>query len=231
MKTATLTPLSAKPIVILGGPFGSGKTEVAVNYALLSAHSGRPTTIADLDIVNPYFRTSGLRAMLEAAGIRVVAPSVRLAQFDAPALPGEINTLFDDLASHSVLDVGGDPVGTAALAGLASQLGKREYDFWVVVNQRRPQTRELGQIPERVRELERAARLSVTGLVSNTHLGEQTTVDCVMAGHRMIEQAAAELNLPLAFVAVTDSITDQVELDLPVLPITRHLHLPWEESS
>jgi hypothetical protein len=225
-----VSPLSPKRIVILGGPFGSGKTEVAVSYALLSASSGRPTAIADLDIVNPYFRTSGLRAMLEGAGIRVVAPSVRLAQFDAPALPGEINSLFDDRASHSVLDVGGDPVGTAALAGLASQLAKKDYDLWVVVNQRRPQTRDHQQIVERVRELERAARLSVTGLVSNTHLGEQTTVECVMAGHRVIAQAATQLNLPLAFAAVTASVGDQVELDIPVLPIARHLHLPWEES-
>ena len=224
------TALSEKRVVILGGPFGSGKTEVAVNYALLSVNSGRPTTIADLDIVNPYFRASGLRALLEGAGIRVVAPSLRLAQFDAPALPGEINTLFDDRASFSVLDVGGDPVGTAALAGLASQLAEKEYDFWAVVNQRRPQTREHGQIVERVRELGRAARLSVTGLVSNTHLGEQTTVECIMAGHRVIEQAAAELHLPLVFAAVTDSVADQVELDLPLLPIARHLHLPWEES-
>jgi len=226
---SALSPLSDKHLAIFGGPFGSGKTEVAINYALLSAASGRPTAIADLDIVNPYFRTSGQRARLEQAGIRVVAPSSRLAQFDAPALPGEITGLLRD-AAWSIFDVGGDPVGTAVLAGLVSQIAEKEYDFWIVVNQRRPQTRTRDDIIARVQEIEAAARLTVTGLVSNTHLSEQTIVEHMLTGHQLIEQAATQLRLPVAFAAVPASLVGQASWKVPILPIVRRLRVPWEEE-
>jgi hypothetical protein len=127
-------------ITIFTGHFGSGKTEVAVNYALQTAERGKKTAIVDLDIVNPFFRTADVRNMLEDKGIKVVTPVYANTNVDVPSLPAEINTMFEDRSYSVVLDVGGDDLGARAVSRYKEQIAGEDHIHYFVVNTRRPKT-------------------------------------------------------------------------------------------
>jgi hypothetical protein len=214
------------------GELGSGKTEVALNYSLWLAEAGRRVAVVDLDIVNPYFRVLEHRARLEGRGVRVVAPPDRFAAFDAPAIPDEALSVFRDPEWTGIFDLGGGPAGARALGGFASLFGEyaEQYAVWIVVNARRPTTRTEDDIAAMIRHIEASSSLSATGLVSNTHLCEETTADDVLAGHAVTSAAAGRRGLPVVFAAVDHRLADEVRLDCPILPIRRQVRLPWEQA-
>jgi hypothetical protein len=221
--------LSPARFAIFIGAFGSGKTEVAVNYALACLAAGRPAAIVDLDVVNPYLRVGELRPRLERAGLQVIAPGDELSRFDTPALSPEIVGLFQEETRWAVLDVGGDAAGTRALGQYAPTLQRLGPELWLVINARRPDTRTPADMVETARALERQARLKLTGLINNTNLLEETTAETVRSGHRLVVAAAAELGLPVTFAAAPEALApDLPDLGSPLLPLRRHLFSPWE---
>lgn len=215
-------------ISIFTGNIGSGKTEIALNYAMKKLEEGSQVTVVDLDIINPYFRTRTVREYLEGRGLTVVSPEGKLAGADVPALSPAIYGVLQGKSGLGVFDVGGDEVGAIALGRYKNHLVPGDYALFFVVNACRPFTRDVKGITTVLREIERASRLRVNALVSNTNLGPATDAATFLEGHHTVVEAARRLELPVAFAAVRrDLVEDVGEIGLPLLPLDLFMKPPW----
>ena len=182
-------PQNARRITLFAGHYGSGKTNVALNFARMLKRAGGRVVVADLDIVNPYFRTKDSTAQLAAEGIELVVSDYANSNVDFPALPKEIYAVVapdEDAAGASrmraVIDVGGDDCGALAPGRHARDIRARgDYAMLGVINASRPLTRTPADTVAVLREIEVAGQLPFTGLVNNTNLGPDTTVEDVLA--------------------------------------------------
>jgi len=221
-------------LLMVVGNYGSGKTEIAVHLARRWARQGIRVSLADLDLVNPYFRCREARAPLEEAGIQVVAPSPELEWSDLPIVLPEITALLHPAAGHcTIFDVGGDDVGSRVLSSLRCALGVSPYELWQVVNQSRPFTNTVGGCLQMQASIEAATRLKVTGLVANTHLMEHTDARVIYDGYELAREVARSSGLPLRCVAVPSALADDPllhSIDAPLLPIRRMMLPPWSSK-
>lgn len=223
------TPLSDRPIVAFTGPFGCGKTEVVINYALAAQRQGRASCIIDLDVITPYFRVGDYRDRLAKEGVHVIAPEGALASSELPALPPEIAAAISGQDMHVVLDVGGDPVGTRLLGTYAPQLAARRCDVWMVANPFRPSSNSPEGLAEQARAIEASSPLRLTGLVANPHLGPATEPRHLRSGWKQVRQAARLLRLTVVFFAVAEQFAEQAPAsDVPLVPMHLMLRLPWQ---
>ncbi len=218
-------------VTLFLGNYGSGKTEVAVNYALHLA-AGRPAgcvALADLDLVNPYFRSREPRDLLEAAGVRVILPGREYHNADLPILVPEVRASLTASTAHVILDVGGDDAGARVLGALTDVLPAGSYQALMVLNGSRPFTGDVAGIERMRRDIERAGRIRFTGFVSNTHLMGETTVETILSGHRLALAAAEATGLLLEFVCAPAELVAEVAAQVrePVLPIVRYLAPAW----
>lgn len=218
-------------LVMVVGNYGSGKTEVAVHLARRWARQGLQVSLADLDLVNPYFRCREARARLEEAGVRVVVPPPSLEWSDLPIMLPEIAGMLHPQPGHcSLFDVGGDDVGSRVLGSLHCALGSGRYELWQVMNRNRPFTSTVGGCLQMQASIEQASRLKVTGLVGNSHLMEHTDARVVYDGYELARDVARSSGIPLRCVAVSaelaaDPLLDSIEA--PLLPIRRMMLPPW----
>ena len=196
-----------KRVTLFCGHYGSGKTNIAVNYALHLRRQGLEVTIADLDIVNPYFRSKDSTDVLEAEGVRVIALPFANSSVDLPALPSSAYAVVQDRTRHAVLDIGGDDRGAYALGRFVPYLlEENDYEMLYVVNFQRPLTTTVSDAVEVMREIEQACGLAFTGIVNNTNLGAETTLDLVKGSYRKAEELCKETGLPLFMVTAESSI-------------------------
>jgi len=222
--------MKQKRINIFVGHFGSGKTEVAVNYAIRLVKGGNRTSIVDLDIVNPYFRTKDAQEALEKHGIWVITPMYANTNVDVPALPPEINTLFERKDYTAVFDVGGDDIGARALSRYRDEITSEEYELFAVINTRRPMTQSAEKIEEMIADLMAGSRLQVTGLINNTNLLQDTKAENILEGQKIIEQAAARLHIPIRYISGFGEAAEQAgkAAGLEVLSLEKLISLPWD---
>lgn len=218
-------------VTLFLGNYGSGKTEVAVNYALHLA-AGKPAdsvALADLDLVNPYFRSREPRDLLEAAGVRVIVPDREYQNADLPILVPGVRAALSASTAHVILDVGGDDAGARVLGALTEALPAGSYQALMVLNGNRPFTGDVAGIERIRREIERAGRIRIGGFVSNTHLMGETTLETIMDGHRLAQDAATSTGLPLELVCAPEALVAAVSARVaePVLPIVRYLPPAW----
>lgn len=223
-----------KRITIICGAYGSGKTEFAVAYALQKMNETRQKTgLVDLDIVNPYFRSRDLAGDGDLLAITFVSTEPGLENADLPALSPRIYTLLQDQRYQVVFDVGGDPVGARALGRFNSYFIKEPYDFWVVVNPFRPDTRNPEEAAKLIAGLEKASRLQATGLVSNINWGQKTTPELWNEGLPFINELSDKLKLPVVFHMVEESFF-QANRDLLAetnfFPVRLRMLPPWLEA-
>jgi hypothetical protein len=220
----------SKRVIIFTGNYGSGKTEVSVNYTLALAQVEPRLSIVDLDVVNPYFRCREAIAPLEEAGVEVIVPRGETFASELPIILPEVKGAITREHGRVVLDVGGDNVGARVLSSFGGSLPPERAELLMVLNARRPFTDTLEGAVQIIREIEAASRLRVGGLVSNTHLMEETSVEMVLEGVALAQAVGGELNVPLRFVAAMQSLVEPLgdeELPCPVLPMERRMLPPW----
>lgn len=218
-------------ITIIGGAFGSGKTEFAINYAKhLKEETSDQIGLVDLDIVNPYFRSRDLTAKLEQTGITVVSSEPGMENADIPALSPRIYSFLQDRSYQAVFDVGGDPVGARALGRFNQYFRAEPYDFWIVINPFRPDTRNADETAKMIESLQNAGRIQATGIVSNINLGRETSLEIWRQGLPLIQEIAARMDLPIVFQTVENGFlannTDFFK-DYPVFPLHLTMLPPW----
>ncbi len=209
-----------KRLTLFAGHYGSGKTNIAVNYALHLAGEGKKVCIADLDIVNPYFRTKDSADVLTAAGIDLISPQYANTNVDLPALPAESYRLVQDKKTYGIMDIGGDDRGAYALGRFTPAI-KEENDYRMafVANCYRPLTRTPEDALEIMREIENACGLRFTCIVNNSNLGPETTAQTVRDSLDFIESLSALSGLPLWLHTAMQSVAQELP-ELPVLPLT-----------
>lgn len=187
-----------KRLTLFAGHYGSGKTNIAVNYALALAKEGKKVCIADLDIVNPYFRTKDSAPELSAAGIELISPRFANTNVDLPALPAESYRLVQDKSCYGVMDIGGDDRGAYALGRFADAIREEgDYRMAFVFNCYRPLTATVPDALEIMREIERAAGLSFTCIVNNSNIGEETACEDLLASLPIAKELSRASGLPI----------------------------------
>ena len=214
-------------LTIVTGHYGTGKTEFSVNLALALAGEGARTALADLDIVNPYFRSREQRELLEAAGVRVVATSRALADADVPALPAELHAVLEDRTVRGVLDIGGDPSGARVLARYRPRILREDYQLLYVVNAARPEVRTAERSAEYLRAIEAVTGLRCTGLVNNTHLCGETGPEDIREGALLTEEVSRMTGVPIVCHAAEARFQERLR-DLNPFPMEIRMKKPWE---
>ena len=217
-------------IVVVVGNYGSGKTEVTINLAAHRLQAGIDVRIADLDLVNPYFRSRDVRGTLGQMGIEVVIPPERYVHADLPILSPKVAGMIRQPSQLTLLDVGGDEAGATVLSSLYEPLHDQSVQMLQVVNPYRPYTETIKGCLKIREQIEYAARISVTGLVGNANLIDETTLDDIINGYAFVRKLSMESDLPLMFITAEKRHLDRIDLDrfsCPVLPIHRQLVPPW----
>ncbi len=210
--------MNYKRITLLCGHYGSGKTNIAVNMALELAGQKDNVVVADLDIVNPYFRTMDSKEEFEKAGIRMIVSPYANSNLDIPALPQEMYAIVDDRTLNCVIDVGGDDRGAYALGRLSPAIREEDnYDMFLVVNRFRPLTPDAVSTIEVMREIEGAASLKFTGIINNSNLGAETQPEDVIASAEYAEEVARLSGLPLVLTSCEESVAPALEGKVPGL--------------
>lgn len=219
-------------IHIICGHYGCGKTNLALNLALSLRSQRETVTVADLDIVNPYFRTADFKEVLEKKGIRVISPHSAGTTIDAPQINAEIFSIFDRPEGHVVIDVGGDDAGAAALGRFKRQIeAAGGCEMLYVVNHYRKLVETSEEAVSLLREVEAASRLKASGIVNNSHLSSLTTPDDILAALPYAQEAAREAGLPLVMTtaprALCGDLAGKVE---NLYPVDILVQPPWAEN-
>ena len=201
-----------KRVTLFAGHYGSGKTNIAVNYALHLKEQGRPVKIADLDIVNPYFRTKDSAAELEAAGIQLISPAFANTNVDLPALPAEVYSLVQSKDFNVVLDIGGDDRGAYALGRYRPYiLEENDYEMVFVANFYRPLTTTPEDALEVMREIEAACGIKFTAIVNNSNLGNATTAESVEKTDALAKELSKMADIPVIFTSAEESVAGEIK--------------------
>ena len=208
-----------KRVYILAGHYGSGKTNIAVNIALKMKNDGFDVNIADLDIVNPYFRTKDSADELSKAGIRLISPTYANTNVDLPALPQEVYALVQQRTAKAVLDVGGDDRGAYALGRYAPYiLEENNYEMCFVVNFFRPLTQTVDEAIEVMREIEYACKIKFTAIINNSNLGALTDVESVSNTFKKADELSSKTGLHIIYTTVLEDLKEQFNRE-DILPL------------
>ncbi len=198
-----------KRLSLFCGHYGSGKTNIAVNYAVWLKEQGKRVTIADLDIVNPYFRTKDSEEMLKEAGVNFLSLPYANSNIDMPTIPSEAYALFRPEIGHCVLDIGGDDRGAYVLGQFAPFiLGENDYEMFFVVNFFRPLTPDPERALEVMREIETACGIGFTSIVNNSNLGSWTDMAMVRESEAKALKLSEMTGLPIAMTCVRKDLAE-----------------------
>lgn len=201
-----------KRVTIFAGHYGSGKTNIAVNYALSLASDHKEVVIADLDIVNPYFRTKDASEVLEKNGVKLVSSPYANTNVDTPALPAEAYAVIHNKDVHAVIDVGGDDRGALALGRFASAIvAENNYDMLFVINKYRYLTNTPEDTVEIMREIEDACSVKFTAIVNNSNLGDETTAENVLSSIEYAKIVAKLSGLEIKMTTVSDKLLSELK--------------------
>ena len=217
-------------IEIYTGHFGSGKTEVVLNRAVAYAGQGETVHLVDLDIVKPYFRSREVRSFLKESGINLITPGGELENADLPVISPKVLGTLSSAQGKILFDVGGDPMGAAALGAFAQLIGRQGYQMFFVINPYRPFTKDIPMVTKMFHDIEAASHLKVSGIISNPNLGRGTLLADLRLGLPLVQEMAEVLGLPISLTAITERYADQLvtEIEGPLQTIKNFLLPPWE---
>lgn len=220
-----------KRITIIAGHYGSGKTNISVNYALDAAKQGMPVAIADLDIVNPYFRSKDMQGMFEQKGIKFISSEYANSNVDTPALPAEAYSVVEDKSRYAIIDVGGDDRGALALGRyVPGILSENDYEMLFVINKFRPLTSDAASTIEVMREIETACKMKFTGIINNSNIGTETTCEHVIQSEQYAKDVSDMANIPIKFTTVDERIYDELKDKIQnIMPLTLYVRQSWQK--
>ncbi|MFH0729206.1 MAG: cobalamin biosynthesis protein CbiA [Pseudomonadota bacterium] len=222
--------IDLKGIVIIVGNYGSGKTEVSINLAVNQKQQGMAVRVADLDLVNFYFRTREALKFLTDLGIELVLPSAEYLNADLPILTPAVAGMIRQPTGLTLLDVGGDDAGATVLSALADAFAGQSFRMLQVVNPFRPNTDSIAGCGKIRKEIEAASGMTINGIIGNANLIEETTVETIGEGYDFVSALSVETGLPLEFITAEKRFLPKMELTTikcPVLAIDRQLSPPW----
>ena len=228
--------MNHKRLTLFAGHYGSGKTNIAVNYAMHLAAEGKKVCIADLDIVNPYFRTKDSAKVLADAGVELISPQFANTNVDLPALPAESYRLVQDKTIYGIMDIGGDDRGAYALGRFVPFIkAENDYRMVFVANSFRPLTRTPEEALEVMREIEVACGLRFTDIVNNANLGTETTAQTVLDSLEYTEALCRISGLPLwlhtAREDVANVLSETLDSVLPLQLQEKYFDLPSQKPA
>lgn len=215
---------------IITGHFGSGKTEFAINLSMKSNKLHKKTILVDLDIVNPFFRSSEVRGMLENQGIEVFAPNFANSNVNVPSLPADIFSVFNREDTHVIFDVGGDEDGARALAQYKEFFKHCDYRMYFVLNTKRPFASTEEGVIHLAKKIEEVSHLKLTDMVSNTNLSYETDIHCIEAGYGEALGFAKQLELPVTYVMVEETLMEELPDSMrdKAFSMNRYMKPLWE---
>lgn len=219
-----------KRIRIIIGHYGSGKSEFSMNYVTkLRELTDAKVAISDLDIVNVYFRTREKRDFLQSKNITPIDSSIQATSLDLPAVSAQVTAPLTDKSYDYVIDVGGDDVGARVLGRFSHLVEKDDYDMFCVVNANREQTQTTSDVINHIRAIENSSKLKVTGLINNTHLVRETTIEDILKGQDLVKEVSNITNIPIKYVTCLESLIPQLptNLDGNVFPINLYMRECW----
>lgn len=225
--------VKSSKIIIVCGHYGTGKSNFSLNLALAEHRAGNPVTLVDLDLVNPYFLSSGYRESLEKEGIKVIAPKYAGTNVDIPAVGAEINAVFS-MEGTAILDIGGDDAGATVLGRYAGQLEAAGYEMLYVVNKYRNLAATREDAVQILREIETVSRCRATGIVNNSHLKQLTTRETIEESIPFAKEVAEALELPIVYqtapvyIEGVEELLDNYHLQEKYFPVEILVKTPWE---
>lgn len=224
--------IPTQTLIAFAGHFGSGKTENAINFSLYLAAQGYKTSIIDLDMTNPYFRTMELEDELNDYGIHTIFPDKTLKHADFPTIIPAAKSAIKAPEGKVVIDLGGESEGVLPLGSHASIIQEGTYEFWLVVNANRIQAIDMEHVLQTASSIEDTARLKFTGIVNNTHMKQETTLNDILSGLDFCAELSMEKNIPLVYSAVPSHLIEKIsqsdKIWGQILPIEIFQKLPWE---
>ena len=219
-----------KRIRLFIGHYGSGKSEVSINYVTkLREQVEGEVALADLDVVNVYFRSREKKDLMKNLGITPIDSSINTTTLDLPAVSAEIMRPLNDKSVNYVIDVGGDNVGGKVVGRFANQFNSNDYDMFYVVNANREKTQTAKEVLQYIDAIEATSKLKVTGLINNTHMLKETTVEDVLKGQYVAREVSKIRNIPIKYISCLESIVDKLPKDLEgdILPMKLYLREEW----
>lgn len=222
--------INDKRIRIITGHYGSGKTEFAINYVMrLRELTNKNIAVADLDVVNAYFRIREKKKELENANILTIDSSIDAPNLDLPALSAQIMTPINDKSYEYVMDVGGDNVGARVVGRFSDIIEKEEYDMLFVVNANREKTQTLDQVIQYIKSIENSSKLKITGLINNTHLIRDTRVEDILKGEKVVKKVSEDLCIPVKYTSCLENLVCELPKNIEgeIIPIKLHMREDW----
>ena len=219
-----------KRIRLFIGHYGSGKSEVSINYVTkLREQVEGEVALADLDVVNVYFRSREKKDIMKDLGITPIDSSINTTTLDLPAVSAEIMRPLNDKSVNYVIDVGGDNVGGKVVGRFANQFNSNDYDMFYVVNANREKTQTAKEVLQYIDAIEATSKLKVTGLINNTHMLKETTVEDVLKGQYVAREVSKIRNIHIKYISCLESIVDKLPKDLEgdILPMKLYLREEW----
>ncbi len=202
-----------KRLTIFAGHYGSGKTNIAINYAFHLKEKGYDVIIGDLDIVNPYFRTNDSKQELKSRGIELICSEFANSNLDIPSIPQSMYRVIRDKSVHAVMDIGGDDAGAVALGRFAEEISDDEYEMVFVVNFFRPMTPDAQAAFEVMKEIEKACGLKFTSIVNNSNLGQETELSHIASGEEKAKHLSDISGLPVLFTSISNDLYKTSEIE------------------
>jgi len=217
-------------IILVCGHYGCGKTNLSINLALDYAKAGEKVTLVDMDIVNPYFRSSDYPELLKENGVELIAPIYAHSNVDLPSLPPEMYSIFTR-EGRIIIDVGGDDAGATALGRFAPQLSRVKYSMLYVINKYRVMSETPTETMQLLREIEAASRLTATAVVNNSHVMDLTTYEDILNSVEYTAEVSGMVNLPLWATAVNRKFCEGL-IGVPgdIYPVDIYVKPPWKDS-
>ncbi len=224
--------MNTKRITVIAGHYGSGKTNIAVNYALKLREEFEKVTLADLDIVNPYFRSKDSEKFLEEKGVHLISSEYANSNVDVPALPSEAYSILDNTETKAVIDVGGDDRGALALGRYAPAIVEQnDYEMLFVINKYRPLTRDCLSTLTVMKEIESACSVKFTGIINNSNLGDETTVETVIDSLAYANEVSKASGIPVKMTCVKHDLYEAVkDLAPDCFPIKLYVKQSWAKQ-